>query len=149
MTVLLTPRRTSGLTAGDVMSTPVVTASPSTSPWEAWSSMVTHGIHHLVVTVGVRCVGLLDDRVIFAQWPMGPLAMRRSRVETMMRPHTTVVLPGTDLQVVARVMILDGVDAVPVVDEDDLLLGVVTAGDIVAAVGAHGIVAGEDVDACE
>jgi acetoin utilization protein AcuB len=141
---VLTPRRTSGLTARDVMSTPVVTASPSTSPWDAWSSMVTYGVHHLVVTVGVRCVGMLDDRVIFAQWPMGPLAMRRSRVETMMRTRTTVVLPDTDLQDVARVMIQDRTDAVPVVDEEDMLLGLVTASDIVAAVGAHGIAAGED-----
>jgi len=59
------------------MSAPVVTATPDSSPWAAWSSMATHGVRHLVVTVGGRCVGLVDDREVFAQWPMGPLAMRR------------------------------------------------------------------------
>ena len=152
MTVL-SPRRTRWLTARDVMSAPVVTAAPGTSPWAAWSSMTTYGIRHLVVTVGDRCVGLLDDRAIFAQWPMGPLAMRRSRVETMMRGRTTVVLPDTDLRDVARAMTEDGTDAVPVVDDRGALLGLVTAGDIVAAVRTHGIGAGEAVaggaDGCE
>src|SRR4051812_5593766 len=103
MTVL-TPGRTDRLTAGDVMSAPAVTAAPGTSPWAAWSSMVTFGIHHLVVTVGDRCVGMVADREIFAQWPMGPLALRRSHIETMMSKRTTVALPDTDLADVARVI---------------------------------------------
>lgn len=143
-----TPSGVRPLTAGDVMSAPVVTATPDSSPWAAWSSMATYGVRHLVVTVGDRCVGLVDDREIFAQWPMGPLAMRRLRIESIMRARTTVVLPDTDLRDVARVMVDDRVDAVPVVDKDGRLLGLITASDMVACVAARGIGAHED-DACE
>jgi CBS-domain-containing membrane protein len=144
----LAAQRSRPLTARDVMSAPVVTATPATSPWAAWSSMVTFGIRHLVVTVDDRCVGLLDDREVFAQWPMGPLALRRTRVGTMMRDRVAAVLPDTDLRAIARVMTEDRVDAVPVVDDRGALLGLVTAGDIVAAVAAHGVTSAEGPEGC-
>jgi acetoin utilization protein AcuB len=144
-----TPPGIRSLTAGDVMSAPVVTATPDSSPWAAWSTMATKGVRHLVVTVGERCVGMVDDREIFAQWPMGPLAMRRLRIESIMRARTTVVLPDTDLRDVARVMVDDRVDAVPVVDTDGRLRGLITATDMVACVAARGVMTHEGDDACE
>jgi CBS domain-containing membrane protein len=137
MSVLSPPR--ARLTARTVMTAPVVSVQPATSPWQAWSTMIAHGIRHLVVTSGGRCVGMIDDREIFAQWPMGPLALRRTRIESMMRMRTTVVLPDADLCDVAHIMAAERVDAVPVVDEAGGVLGVVTASDIVAAVATHGI----------
>jgi CBS-domain-containing membrane protein len=49
------------------------------------------------------------------------------------------VLPGTDLQQVADLMMCDSVDAVPVVDDHGQVLGLVTAGDVVAAVAKYGV----------
>jgi CBS domain-containing protein len=138
MTSTLTVARR--LRACDVMSAPVHTVTPATSPWVAWNAMVEHGVRHLVVTSGSRCVGVLDDRTVFAQWPMGPLALRRARIGTMVTMRTTCVLPETPLADVARVMIDDVVDAVPVVDEHGSLVGLVTAGDVVAAVARCGVV---------
>jgi CBS-domain-containing membrane protein len=136
---VLAPPELRELTAADVMSAPVITVTAQTSPWAAWSAMLRQGVRHLVVTRNNRCVGLLDDRDVFAQWPMGPLALRRATVGAMMRPRTSCVLPAAGLREVAHVMTADRVDAVPVVDDDGMVLGLVTAGDLVAAVAKYGV----------
>jgi len=126
------------LVAADVMSAPALSVAPDATVWAAWSVMTGTGLRHLVVTVEGRCVGVIDDRTVFAQWPMGPLALRRRTVASIMRAPTTCVLPGTDLQSIAAVMVRNAVDAVPVIDSDGELVGIVTGGDIAAAVARHG-----------
>jgi CBS domain-containing protein len=138
MTVMAPPALRA-LTAADVMSAPVITVTSQASPWSAWSAMLRQGVRHLVVTRNNHCIGILDDRDVFAQWPMGPLALRRASVGSMMRPRISCVLPDADLRRVAHVMTTERVDAVPVVDEGGQLLGLVTAGDLVAAVAKYGV----------
>jgi CBS domain-containing protein len=137
MTVVAAPVRR--LMAADVMSAPTLSIPPTSSVWTAWSMMMHAGLRHLVVATGEGCLGVIDDRTLFAQWPMGPLALRRHSVRELTRPSTTCVLPDTDLQVVARVMVDEGVDAVPVVDSHDQLVGIVTGSDVARAVALAGI----------
>jgi len=132
------------LVAADVMSAPTISIMPTTSVWSAWSTMMQTGLRHLVVASGDGCVGVIDDRTLFAQWPMGPLALRRHSVRELVRPCTTCVLPDTDLQVVARVMVDESVDAVPVVDVDDRLIGVITGSDVARAVATVGLCVEEE-----
>jgi CBS domain-containing protein len=127
------------LAASDVMSSPALSVDPETSIWTAWSIMTSTGLRHLVVAVDGRCVGIVDDRTVFAQWPMGPLALRRRRVSAIMRQRTSCVLPDVDVRDVAMAMARDAVDAVPVVDVDGTLLGIVTSSDITRAVAVHGL----------
>lgn len=137
MTVVASPVRQA--VAGDVMSAPAVSLDPSASVWAAWSMMMQTGLRHLVVAVGDSCVGVVDDRAVFAEWPMGPLAMRRRRVRDLLTPCTTCVLTSTDLQTVARTMHASALDAVPVVDINGRLVGIVTTADIVRAVAMGGV----------
>jgi CBS domain-containing protein len=127
------------LSASDVMSSPAISVGPETSIWAAWSIMSSTGLRHLVVSVDGRCVGVIDDRTVFAQWPMGPLALRRRSVGELMRPRTSCVLPDVDVRAVAMAMATDGSDAVPVIDADGTLLGIVTSSDITRAVAIHGL----------
>lgn len=136
--------RTRRLVAADVMSAPTVSIAPTTSVWAAWSTMMTSGLRHLVVASVDSCVGVVDDRTLFAQWPMGPLALRRHSVRELIRSRTTCVLPDTDLQLVARVMVEESVDAVPVVDADGRLIGIVTGSDVARAVASAGICVEEE-----
>ena len=122
------------LLARDVMSSPVFVASPDDTPWDAWHVMTTGRVRHLVLTLDDRCVGIVDDRTLLALWPMGPIAIRQARIGDFVRHRTTLVLPGTPVRSVARVMIEDGVDAVPVVDDEGVLVGLITTSDIVAAI---------------
>lgn len=133
MTVSAT-RRAAQLRAADVWSAPVVSIAPDASIWSAWSLMTATGLRHLAVVAGERCVGVVDDRAVFAQWPMGPLAMRRRCVADIMRSPATCVLPEVPLRIVATVMLRDGVDVVPVVDATGVVVGIVTGSDVVAAV---------------
>ena len=125
--------------ACEAMSAPALTIPPSASLWEAWRLMMATGLRHLVVTDDERVIGVLDDRAVFAEWPMGPLALRRNRVGDVMARRTRCVGCNTELRDVAIVMIEDGVDAVPVIDDDGAVLGIVTATDITRAAATGGM----------
>lgn len=139
MTTIAAPARSTSVRARDVMSTPVLTVSPTTTVWDAWRLMMESALRHLVVTEGGRCVGIVDDRSVFAQWPMGPLALRRGHVGSIMRRAGRGVVGETPLHTVAELMIAEGVDAVPVVTERGSLVGIVTTTDLTAAVAARGM----------
>lgn len=126
--------RPPALRARDVMSAPVLAVDVEATTRAAWSRLLESGRRHLVVCDGTRCVGVVDDRALFAQWPSGPYGVHTVPVRRLIRARTTCVLPDTSLRRVARVMVDDGVDAVPVTDEHGDLLGIVTGSDIAAAV---------------
>lgn len=125
---------TVALRARDVMSAPVYAVSIKDTMSDAWSVMVDFGVHHLVVCDGRRCAGVLDDRTLFARWPTGPFGDRSTPLLDLIPARTTCVLPETTLVRLARVMVNEGVDAVPVTDVDGTILGIVTASDVAAAV---------------
>lgn len=142
MSLVTAPGR--AVVARDVMSTPALSISPTTSVWTAWSMMMRTGLRHLAVAQGDECLGILDDRSVFAQWPMGPLALRRRTVRELVRPYATCVLPDTSLQALAQAMVGDAVDALPVVAADGRLVGIVTGSDLARAVATFGIALEEE-----
>jgi len=126
--------RASPVLAGEVMSAPPLAVRPEASVWSAWTLMAHRGVRHLLVTANGRCVGVLDDRTIFAQWPLGPAALHRKEVAAVMCAAVSSVPASSELRRAALVMMREGVDAVPVVDDDGITVGVVTYTDILAAV---------------
>lgn len=125
------------LRARDVMSAPVHVLGVMATMSDAWSVMVGSGVHHLVICDGRRCAGVLDDRTLFARWPAGPFGDRSTPLRDLIPVRTTCVLPEATLARLARVMVNEGVDAVPVTDVDGTILGIVTAGDVAAAVARY------------
>jgi CBS domain-containing protein len=123
--------------ARDVMSAPVLVVGLDDTMWHAWTCMLESGRRHLVVCDGPRCVGVLDDRTLFAHWPTGPFGVRSTPVRDLVRPRTTCVLPGSTLARVAQVMVHEQIDAVPVTDDSGEILGIVTGSDIAAAVARY------------
>lgn len=146
MTTIAGPQ-TRRLLVREVMSAPVITVPPGASLWRAWSTMFELGLRHLIVTEAGHCVGVIDDRTLFSQWPMGPLALRRNTVDGLMRTRVSCTLPDADLAEVAEVMIADGVDAVPVIDEHGRILGILTGSDIAQAVARYGVSRPEPAEA--
>jgi CBS-domain-containing membrane protein len=127
---LLRARREEELTAADIMSTPVVTISVGDSVWNAWGLLYRSGLRHLVVLDGNRCVGVLDDRRIALEWPRGPGRDLGGRVGELVTGRARCVLPGTPVKDLARLMLRDRADAVPVVDGQGRLIGIVTSRDL-------------------
>lgn len=130
----VTEQGVAALAASDIMTSPAVSISPDDTVWRAWALMSALGVRHLIVTVEDRCIGMVDDRTVFAQWPMGPLALRRHHVAEIMRVPVTCVLPRTEMREVAQVMRQDNVDSVPVVDTEGRVIGIITGSDLATAV---------------
>ena len=120
------------LTAGDVMSTPVVTISIRESLWDAWSLLYSSGLRHLVVVDGSRCVGVIDDRRIALEWPLGPSRDMVRRVGQIITGRARCVLADTTVRSLARIMLRDRVDVLPVVTHTGDLVGLVTASDLLS-----------------
>ena len=139
MTTVTTVRQRT-LTARDVMSSPAIVVSPDDSVWDASQLMMMSGVRHLVVCFQGRAIGVVDDRTVFAHWPTGPVAVRRTRVAEILRTRTSCVLEGVELQRAAELMIIDGCDAIPVVDDKGKVLAIITTSDLIAAVATHGII---------
>ena len=121
--------------AADVMSAPVVTLSSNDTLAAAWNLLLRGHVHHLVVIEDSgRVAGVVDDRRLALEWPIGPLGPHRRRLHELLPPNVHCVLPTTPVRVVAETMTHERLDATPVVLEDGTLVGIVTSGDIVAFV---------------
>jgi CBS domain-containing protein len=114
--------------AADVMTRSPVTVDSGASMWTAWDLLrATGGRHLVVVDDHQRPTGVLDERMLALEWPAGPMGARRTPVHTLLRslPRPRV-RSAAELGEVARVMLGARVDAVPVVDRDGRLAGLVT-----------------------
>jgi CBS-domain-containing membrane protein len=127
----------SDLMIGDVMSKPVLTVEMNESLWDAWQLLFVSGLRHLVVIdQDSHCVGVLSDRNILADVPatMDHLGNRHVR-EILARVPTATIGPNARPDDAARVMREHSIEAVPVVDENGRVLGIITESDVVRWVG--------------
>jgi CBS domain-containing protein len=122
------------LEVADVMSSPVITIQTSESLWSAVERFLATGVRHLVVLSGHRCVGVISDRHVIGAWPFDPLGMRRRRVGEVLREEFPAVVPACPLALAAELMVEHHVDALPVVDDEATVVGVLTSSDVVRAV---------------
>ncbi|MGY1643222.1 CBS domain-containing protein [Geodermatophilus sp. SYSU D00703] len=116
-------------TAGVVMNRRPPIADQDTSLWAAWGRLRGASCRPLVVVDSqLRPVGVLDERDLALRWPPGPFEAHRVRlrhvVRGLARPQAR---SGDDVAAVARAMLAARTDAVPVVDDDGGLVGLVTA----------------------
>jgi len=115
-------------TATKVMTRGPRTIDSQTSLFSAWGQLHGEYNQHLVVIDDdVRPMGVLDERDIALEWPPGPLAAHHLPVHKLLRFRTRPrVRAEDDVAKVAATMLGAGEDALPVVDEDGRLLGLVT-----------------------
>jgi CBS domain-containing protein len=126
---------------GDLRDVPVVTvmsspalAVPATALFdEVLRTLVANGVRHLaVVDEAGRCVGLLADRVVAAEWVGRPMAFGRRIVADDCSEIQPIVGRDATVVVAARVMRHCGTDAVVVVDDGRRPVGVLTGSDVIA-----------------
>jgi CBS domain-containing protein len=116
----------------DVMSSTVVAVQGTSHLSVAVDTFVSTGLRHLaVVDPEGRSVGILSHARVSSAW-LDPAFRHASRVNEIVSDLDTNVHPDTTMQQAARLMRDTGLDAVPVVQHDGRLVGVVTRTDLVS-----------------
>ncbi|MSP25510.1 MAG: magnesium transporter [Myxococcales bacterium] len=116
-------------TAGGLMTTQLVSASPDTSAAELIELIRARSdevemISYVYAVDGGRMVGVASLRDVI-------VSQGQTRLREFMSTDVRSVLPGTDQEEVARVLSKYDVTALPVVDEEHRLLGVITVDDVI------------------
>lgn len=130
-------------TVAEVMTRRPGTVDAHTSLFSAWGHLRARSGEHLVVTDEAgRPIGVLDERDIALEWPPGPLAAHHLPVHRLLRFRARPRVHGSDhIASAARTMLGARADALPVVDEDGRLAGLITARHCVELIasmrGAH------------
>jgi len=140
----------------DVMTTPATTVGPDTSIKEALALLDEQAITALPVVTGHRIVGVVseadlirdgiqaDFRRHLAFAPEETRTLPPHTVGEVMNAHPVTVTPETDLREATDLMTTTTVKSLPVVDDDQRVVGVVSRRDVV-----HVLARADDVLAAE
>ena len=118
--------------AAEPMTRKVFVVPPDFSLSAAWDLMSRHHFRHLPVVSGRALIGILSDRDILARATMesGAIRVPDTPVVQAATPWPHVCAPNTDMCDVARLTVEKKIDAVPVVDGANQLVGLVTSTDL-------------------
>lgn len=119
-------RRKNGLTAKQLITAPVYTSRLHDTLYSANEKMRQHGIHHLVVVdEESRPLGLISNSDLERQ---GPDSVRP--VSTGYQSQIVVASLDTELSVLAATFVNYPVRALPVIDEQEKVVGIITRSDL-------------------
>ncbi len=121
----------------EVMTENPVTLEPDDTISQAEDLMDQHDIRQLPVVEGTELVGIITDRDIrsflsgklFGTPEEREKAMN-TKISTVMTTKPISLLPDDDLREAVELLIEEKVGGIPVVDEDEGLVGIVTQVDI-------------------
>ncbi|WP_377273862.1 HPP family protein [Peterkaempfera sp. SMS 1(5)a] len=122
----------------EVMSMPVRTVHCTDTLWQALTVFVTEELRHLVVVdERDRYAGTVSDRGVALAWPADPVALRLRPVRDVVDACESVT-PDCAVDRAAQVMWWRRLEALPVVDGDGTVHGIVTDTDLAGLVAARG-----------
>ncbi|GAB2964132.1 HPP family protein [Streptomyces heilongjiangensis] len=126
-------------TVADVMRTAVVTIAVDETVLVAWELLERYGSRHLpVVRQDGRCAGLLDRADVAVACAAPAASLSRLRVDELLPAHRPALVHAEQtVRRAADLMSCTEADALPVLEEDGRLAGVLTAADIVAALAGR------------
>lgn len=123
----------------DWMTTPVVTVSPLTLISHAHQKMKEYGIRRLPVVEGGKLAGIVtlgdireaspSDATSLSIWELNYLWSQLT-VEKVMTRKVQSVRPDSSIIDAAEIMLVSKISGLPVVDERDQLVGMLTESDI-------------------
>jgi CBS domain-containing protein len=125
-------------TVGEIMTRDVVTVEEDDSLLNLRESLATLRFRHLPVTDEDRLIGLLTETDLLGIASSNLLPhhaaqdrelQERFRVRDIMVRDVITVTPDTPVQQAARLLLKQRYNCLPVVDEQNILLGIVTASD--------------------
>ena len=124
-----------GIAVREIMSTPVEVIDANASIREAAKRMAERGIGSLLVVDGNSLVGIVTERDLVRAIAEG--VDLDAPVKTIMSEDVYAITPDTSVLKAMEMMRMHGVRHLPVVDEEDNLLGIVSIRDLAFAVAAE------------
>ena len=116
------------------MTREVIVVPPELPLSDAWAIMRRERIRHLPVVKAGKLLGILSDRDVLLRASLGeggePEVATPLVVASAMTPSPFVCGASTSVEEVVHVMTEKKIDALPVVSEDDELIGLVTSTDL-------------------
>jgi len=131
-----------------VMTKEIVTVGPDDTLGEVREVFDTHRFHHLLVVEHQRVIGIISDRDLLKHLSpfVGKLSERaqdtftlQRKVHQVMSRNVVLIRADTDIPAATRMMLDHGVSCLPVVDEHQRPIGVVTWRDLLKAVAHCGL----------
>lgn len=133
------PPRRPAVFAEQLMSAPARVLPATASAGEGWRLMQAHRFHHLpLVDAEQRLVGIVSDRDLLRAGiaASGGEAVARRPLSELMTARVVLAAPEAEVRAVAEVMVAQHIGAVPVVDAEHRVLGLVSRADILQALVA-------------
>ena len=125
------------------MSPDPVCVSPETTVAEAREMLASEGFRHLPVVTGRRLVGIISDRDVAIHDDALRSALRRNEadrlldddrpVEAVMTADPHVIGPDAAIADASRELVSRRISALPVVDDDGVLIGIISSVDCLLA----------------
>ncbi len=121
--------------ARDIMTRDPVVATSSTSVAEIIDTFADERFRHLPIVDGHELVGVVSDRDVrsYAIGAAATAARMRAPVSTIMTGAPIAVGPDDDVDDVIDVLVENKVGAVPVVDPDGAVVGIISMIDVIVA----------------
>lgn len=124
------------ISVGEIMTKNVVCLSPHETFAEAIGLMANRPFRHfLVVEDDDRLVGVVSDRDLLRILARTP-SWQKTRVAEVMTRTTITVHPDTPLSTAIDEMLLHRINCLPVVDDKECVLGIVTSTDLLRVLKA-------------
>jgi acetoin utilization protein AcuB len=119
----------------------VMTIAPEATTKEAFGTMKSLGIRHLVVVRHGRIVGIVTDRDlrrpkvadVFKSWEELYRISDEFHVEDIMSSPVTTIAEGADIKQAAQILVEKRIGALPVTDAAGTLTGIITDLDLLRA----------------
>lgn len=122
----------------EIMSQEVITLTADASVADAWQLFQRHGFHHIpIVNEDHIVLAMLSDRDIL----QGPGIQKNINLEKIMGFATQQVFcfsPDTDIRQATRILYEYDLGALPIISEDNNLIGIVSRTDIMKVVSHYG-----------
>jgi acetoin utilization protein AcuB len=125
---------------GTVMRTELVTIPPETTLISAQEVLEEKHINHLLVVDSKKeLLGIVSDRDLKKSWASSATSLSKNElmyllnqitVESIMTKKTTTISPGTTIERAGLLMNQNNINALPVI-EDNELVGILTSRDVV------------------
>lgn len=117
--------------ANEIMTFPLLTVNEEASVEQAWKIIQSNGFHHLPVLGGEqKLVGILSDRDILTALAVSGIVVMANMVSSLMQKRVLSATANTEVRLIAGLMAENQIGAIPVVDNQDRVEGIVTRTDI-------------------